>query len=114
MSTLSDRINEAMASRGMTITDVARVCGISYQAAKKWTTGESTRIEAEHLWKFCDYTSYEMKYLLTGTGERVRYYAKTKAQAHTLEVMQAMSPEDEYRVPEIADLLVKHEKNGTR
>lgn len=113
MGSLSDRINEAMKAAQVDIADVARACGISYQAAKKWTTGETRRIEADHMLKFSDLTGFDIRWLVTGEGDRVRIYARSRAQAHTLEVMQSMRPEDEYRVPEIADLLVKHKKNGT-
>lgn len=113
MGSLTDRINEAMKAAGVDIADVARACGISYQAAKKWTTGETRKIEAEHMLKFCDFTSVDIHWMVSGEGERVRLYARTRAQAHTLEVMQSMRPDEEYRVPEIADLLVKHKQNGT-
>ncbi len=112
MSSLADRIIEAMDKAGVSITQVAAACDVSYQAVRKWRTADTRHLEAGNLIKLAELTGYEPKWLLTGEGPRVRFYARNEAQANTLKVMEAMPEADQTKIPEIAHLLAKHPKQG--
>jgi transcriptional regulator with XRE-family HTH domain len=110
MSTLADRIIEAMDKSGVSVKQVAAACEVSYQAVRKWRTAETKKLEAGNLVRLAALTGFEPRWILTGEGPRVRYYARTEAQAHTLKVMETMSEDDQTKIPEIASLLGKHPK----
>jgi transcriptional regulator with XRE-family HTH domain len=112
MSTLAERIIESMDKAGVSVTQVAAACNVSYQAVRKWRTADTLHLDAGNLLKLAELTGFEPKWLLTGEGPRVRVYAKNEAQANTLKVMEAMPEAEQTKVPEIAHLLAKHPKQG--
>lgn len=107
MSTLAERIAEASHASGHSITEISKACGVSYQAVRKWMLGESKKIDGENLIALCKLTNYSPEWIITGKGEKIRYYAKSSIQAETLAIMQTMQPDVEYKIREIAELLSK-------
>lgn len=107
MSTLAERITEAIQVSGYSIPEIAKLCNVSYHAVRKWMLGESKKISGENLVALCKLSNYNPEWIITGKGEKIRYYAKTVAQAETLSVMQSMKPEEEYKIRDIAELLSK-------
>lgn len=107
MSTLADRITEAIQESGYSIPEIAKLCDVSYHAVRKWMLGESKKISGENLVSLCKLSNYNPEWIITGKGEKVRYYAKTDAQVEILRVMQAIKPEDEYKIRDIVEILSK-------
>jgi transcriptional regulator with XRE-family HTH domain len=108
MSTLAERIIEAMDKSNVSVRQVATACGVTYQAVRKWRTTESKTLEASNLIKLAELTGYEAKWIISGEGPRIRLYARNQAQENTLRVMQDMPQDDQHKVPEIANLLAQH------
>lgn len=108
MSNLADRIKEAMDSTHVSVTQVAKTCGVSYQGVRKWRTGETINLDAGNLLALAELTGYEPKWILTGEGPRVRTYARNEAQANTLKVMEALPDNEQAKIPALAHLLAQH------
>lgn len=107
MSTLSERINEAMKKSGVSIQQVADECKISYQAVRKWCLGETHSIDGSHLIALSELTKFEPKWLMTGHGPKHREYAKNQPQCLALQAMEKLPPEEQYKIPAFIDLLAK-------
>lgn len=107
MSTLSERIIEAMDKSGASIPDVAKACECSYQAVKKWLTSESHSIDGNNLVALSELTGFECKWLMTGTGPKHREYAKNQSQALTLQAMEKLPTEEQHKIPAFVDLFAK-------
>lgn len=108
MSSLADRITEAMDGAQVSVTQVAKACGVSYQGVRKWRTGETINLDASNLLALAEITGYEPKWLLTGEGPRVRRYARNEAQANTLKVMEDLPIDEQAKIPALANLLAQH------
>lgn len=107
MSTLSERIIEAMDSSGVSITEVAKHCECSYQAVKKWRTSETHSLDGNNLVALSELTGYECRWLMTGLGPKRREYAKNQSQSLALQAMEKLPPEEQYKIPAFVDLLAK-------
>lgn len=107
MSTLAKRIIEAIDKSGASIPVVAKACECSYQAVKKWRTGETTSLDGNKLVALSKLTGYECEWLMTGCGPKHREYAKNQSQALTLQAMEKLPPEEQYKIPSFVDLLAK-------
>ena len=107
MSTLSERINEAMGKSGVTVRQVATACGISYQAVRKWLTSETQALDGEHLIALSELTKFEAKWLITGKGPQHREYAQNQPQSLALQAMQKLPQGEQYKIPAFVDLLAK-------
>lgn len=114
MSTLSERIIEAMDKSGVSISRVAEACEISYQAVKKWRTSETHSLDGNNLVALSDLTGYECKWLMTGKGPKHREYAKNQPQALALQAMEKLPPEEQYKIPAFVDLLAKSDGKAGR
>lgn len=112
MSTLSERIVEAMDTAGVSIPQVAEACSVKYQAVRKWFIGESVSMDGKSLVAFCNLTHFEPEWIMNGIGPKHRSYAKNKSQALTLEAMEKLPPEDQYKIPSFVDLLAQPKKTG--
>lgn len=110
MSTLADRIQEIMDSTGMSIPQLAEVCGCSYQAVKKWLTGATQSIDGAHLVKLAKRTGYEAEWIMLGTGPKHRAYAKNELQVHALCAMEKLPEAEQFKIRDVIDVIggIKH------
>lgn len=70
MSTLAERVKEAITDSGVDITALANACGISVQAVYKWRSGGSQKISGENLVELARLTGYEARWIIKGIGEK--------------------------------------------
>jgi transcriptional regulator with XRE-family HTH domain len=96
MSSLAERVTEAIRESGVDVAKVAQVCGISVQAVYKWMNGASKTIAGEPLVELARLTNYEARWIVSGKGEKRK---DPKATA----VYQAMQTMPEYK----KDMLVQ-------
>ena len=68
---ISDRINARMAELAMSAADLARRCHVSRAAVTGWTKGSSPNIRPHHLVNIADALGLEIRYLITGKGQRL-------------------------------------------
>lgn len=111
--TLSERIIEAMDASGVSVRQVATACGISYQAVRKWRISETQSLDGNHLVALAKLTGYEPEWLMTERGPKIRTYATNAQQTLTLQAMQKMPEEEQYKIPAVVTLLSEHKKKGT-
>ena len=113
MSSLSERVTEAIRESGEEVTKIARACGVSVQAVYKWMSGASKTIAGEPLIELARLTNYEARWIISGKGEK-------RKDPKAVAVYQAMQSMPEYK----KDVLVqtstalaeqpKPEHNGTQ
>lgn len=101
MSTLADRVNEAIESAGLDTPRAAKLCGVSYQAIRKLRLGESESMEGKTLLLLARHTGFEAEWILFGTGPKHRAYAKNKPQAEALEAMEKMPEYEQRNIPDV-------------
>jgi len=70
MSTLKDRIQEAVAFSGKRPAQIARECGVTPAAVSMWMDGTTQNLRMEQLFALADATGYEARWIATGDGER--------------------------------------------
>jgi hypothetical protein len=70
MSTLAERVTEAISLSGTDVQQVAKTCGISVQAVYKWMNGASKTIAGEHLVELARITNFEARWIISGKGEK--------------------------------------------
>jgi len=114
VSTLSERIIEALDKSGKSIQEAANYCEVSYQAVRKWRTQETHSLDGKSLVALSELTGYECKWLMTGKGPRRREYAKNQPQALALQAMEKLPPEEQYKIPAFVDLLAKPDGKADR
>lgn len=112
MSSLSERIFEAMDDSGVSVQQVADACSITYQAVRKWRTKESLSLDGKSLVALSKLTGYECEWLMNGAGPKHRNYAKNEPQALALQAMQKLDTADQYKIPSFVDLLAEPKKKG--
>lgn len=103
MSTLSERVSEAVEGSGVKVADIAARCGISVQAVYGWMRGESKTIDGANLVELADLTGYEARWIAREMGPKRRTYPKTTSQEHVLRAMQSLPREYETMVVKIVD-----------
>lgn len=72
MSTLAERVTEAIRESGVDVNKAAKACGISVQAVYKWMNGLSKTIAGEPLVELARLTNYEERWLISGKGEKLK------------------------------------------
>lgn len=72
MTTQAERVIALLKARGLGDREIrpalAKVCGVAYQSAKDWTTGDTQKIGAEHLAKIARHWNANLEWLTDGTG----------------------------------------------
>lgn len=72
MTTQAERVLLLLKARGLGDREIrpalAKVCGVAYQSAKDWTTGDTQKIGAEHLAKIAKEWGARLEWLADGTG----------------------------------------------
>lgn len=96
MSTLAERVTEAIRESGVDVPKVAKACGISVQAVYKWMNGLSKTIAGEPLIELSRITNYEARWIISGKGEK-------KKDPKAVAVYDAMQNMPEYK----KDMLVQ-------
>lgn len=69
MVELGERLNEAMKTRGVSISALATAVGMSYQGIRKIVRGDTKEIAASNCDKIAAYLRISSKWLATGAGE---------------------------------------------
>jgi len=90
MSTLSERIKEAIETSGVTVSAVATACGISVQAVYQWMNGETKTIDGSNLVELAEVTGFDPRWIAREIPPKIRRYARTPQQDHVLKSMQTM------------------------
>lgn len=72
MSSLAERVTEAIRESGTDVTAIAKACGVSVQAVYKWMNGLSKTIAGEHLVELSSITNYEARWIISGKGDKKR------------------------------------------
>ncbi len=70
MSTLAERVTEAVEGSGTNVAKIAKACGVSVQAVYKWMNGGSQTIEGMPLIELARLTNYEARWIISGKGEK--------------------------------------------
>lgn len=70
MSSLADRVTEAIRESETDVANVAKACGISVQAVYKWMNGTSKTIAGEPLVELARITNFEARWIISGKGEK--------------------------------------------
>jgi hypothetical protein len=114
MTTLSDRIIEAMDSSGVSVREVATACKVTYQAVRKWRTMETQSLDGNNLIAFSRLTGYEAEWLMTVAGPKHREYAKNQSQSLTLKAMENMPAEEQHKIPAVIDIFTQPQKRNSQ
>jgi len=72
MSTLAERVKEAITNSEVDIAALAKACSISVQAVYKWRSGGSKKISGENLIELAHLTGYEARWIIKGVGSKKR------------------------------------------
>lgn len=96
MSSLGERVAEAINTSDVDVARVAKACGISVQAVYKWMNGRSMKIQADHLIDLARLTNFEPRWIISGKGEK-------RKDPKAVAVYTAMQDMAEYK----KDVLVK-------
>lgn len=72
MSTLQQRLEQAMKHAKVKQTDLAKACKISTAAVAKWFGGSAKNLKMEHLFAVADLCQVEPRWLGTGEGTMLR------------------------------------------
>lgn len=110
MSTLAERIIEAMDTAGVSIKQAAEKCEVTYQAIRKLRIGESQSMDGATLVALSELTGYESKWIISGKGPKHRTYAKNESQALALLAMEKMPASEQYKIPEVVHLFTQPKK----
>lgn len=103
MSTLADRVSEAIKNSGVSAEAIADACDISVQAVYKWKNGLTKTIAGKNLVPLAILTGYEPKWLVSGEGKKSSKTNLFKAEEFAplyavrdpiLEDLAALDPED--------------------
>ncbi len=70
MSTLAERVKEAITNSEVDISALAKACGISVQAVYKWRSGGSQKISGENLVELARLTGYEARWIIKNIGDK--------------------------------------------
>jgi hypothetical protein len=97
MSTLAERVTEAIDDSGVRVADIASACKISPQAVYDWKKGDTLEIEGSNLVELARLTGYNALWIAKGEGPK---RGLTKDQASVLRAMEGMS---QYKI----DIVVK-------
>lgn len=108
MSSLAERVTEAIKIADIDVPHVAKACGISVQAVYKWMNGLSKTIAGEHLIELARITSFEARWIITGKGEK-------RKDPKAVAVYMAMQNMPEYKkdvLVQTSTALAEHSKQG--
>jgi transcriptional regulator with XRE-family HTH domain len=90
MSTLAERVTEAIRESGVDVAQVADACDVSVQAVYKWMNGASKTIAGEPLVELARLTNYEARWIISSKGEK-------RKDPKAVAVYQAMQTMPEYK-----------------
>lgn len=68
MSTLQERLETANAKQQLDVVEIARIAGVSRQAAQKWLDGLTKEISATPLFRLAHHFNVDPEWLGTGAG----------------------------------------------
>lgn len=68
---ITDRINARISETAMSNADLARRCHVSRATVTQWRNGSTTNIRPEHLVSISDALGLEIRWLITGRGQRL-------------------------------------------
>ena len=71
MSTIADRLNEALAQSGMTASELARAIRVKPQAVSQWLSGATKSPNATNLLKAAVVLGVNPQWLTEGKGQRL-------------------------------------------
>jgi len=103
MGTLSERIKEAIETSDVSPAEIAKACGVSVQAVYDWLKGDTKELMGVNLVELAEVTGFEARWIAKEIGPKRRIYARTREQAHVLQLMDEMNPYQVNIVVKIAD-----------
>jgi len=114
MSTLQDRIREALDKAEMKPVDLAKMCGVERATVSFWVRGQTKSIKGDNLTRAARALRVDPHWLATGERRPNSsvLHAKetnTSAEYRLLQKFSAMTEEDQNRTIAIIDVFLKHE-----
>lgn len=100
MSTLAERINEALNERGAIAADLARACGVKPPSVSAWISGGTKSLKAATALRAAEYLGVNQLWLTEGRGPKRPGAAPPSALPEPSNVSAA--PERRHRVPLIS------------
>ncbi len=111
LSLKGDRVRYALDKSGHTPSSAAKTIGCKPQAIFQWISGATDNIKNELLYRLADLTGFEARWIALGEGPE---QAASRAITHTVSVMTAMSPEQQYLAARLIDQISEPStKEGT-
>ena len=117
MSTLSDRVREALVNSGMSQSELARAIGISPASVNGWLSGSTKSLKAETASKAADVLHVDPFWLITGSGSSHEEGARIDSAAAPIKVVtgdmlyleKLALPDPGEPIPEIERIAVNRE-----
>jgi transcriptional regulator with XRE-family HTH domain len=114
MTTLQDRIREALDKAKMKPVDLAKLCGVERATVSFWMRGETKNMKGDNLTRAARALRIDPHWLATGerSPNSAIIHAKetnTSAEYRLLQKFNAMTEEDQDRTIAIIDVFLKHE-----
>lgn len=72
MSTLSDRLREALNDTGITQAELARACGVTPSAVSQWLDGQTKNMKMAYIFKAADFLGVQDRWLAIGAPPKER------------------------------------------
>jgi transcriptional regulator with XRE-family HTH domain len=90
---------------------LAKMFGVSQNGAKKWIDGDSWP-RMETLIKMSEWANISIDWLITGRGEKRKINAySSEPLTHVVQIMENMTPEQQYLLARLADQVAKPPQN---
>lgn len=110
MKTLHERVTRAITKSGHTASSAAKKLDVSPEAVLQWMSGATKNIRPTNLFALSDITGFSARWIATGEGHEIDVY-KTEPILHVMEVMEHLTPADQYRLSRMADAFVDQASN---
>lgn len=108
MSTLAERVLEAIEATGLDVPDLAKKVGVSKQAVYDWKKGVSlAKIKGENLVELADLAGYEALWIMKGKGLKKK--TLTTEQEKLLLAMQQAPTHQQNLITDIVESVIKHQ-----
>lgn len=107
MSTLAERVTEAIETSGVSVSHVAKMCDVTPQAVYAWMKGETRELMGVNVIELAELTGFSARWIAKEAGPKRRIYAKTEQQVHVLLAMEALPPHENDKVVKIIDTIAE-------
>lgn len=110
MTTLEERVLEAIEATNLNVADLAKRLGVTRQAIYDWKKGKSlANMKAENLVEIAGLSGYEPAWIAKARGPKKK--SLTLAQERVLKAMQE-SPEQQQLIADLVESIMKHKSQA--